>query len=58
MNNFFAGLFIGAVAALLSVIALNSVSSSIHAKYNQAIEVCELELPRNQKCKVVGVIDE
>jgi hypothetical protein len=48
-------LIIGAVIASIFQIDYNESLSTLAAK---AIEECELNIPRNQHCTIVGVIKE
>lgn len=54
MSEFTAGLLLGAV--IIFTISLLNPSNKANL-YHAAIAECEAELPRNQKCKIVGVID-
>lgn len=48
------GILIGVfVAAVINVLPFSATY-----KYHEAIKACEKDLPRNQRCKVTGVLDE
>jgi hypothetical protein len=53
-NIFLFGLLLG---GLFIFIISHLMPWSAPHLYNAAISQCEAELPRNQKCKVIGVID-
>ena len=54
MNDFSIGFL---VAILIIGIIVNLPISNV-SKYNNAIEECEKSLPRDQHCKVIGVLDD
>lgn len=59
MKEFMIGLFAGMVGvSLVLTILVILPQIEITVKYFKAIEVCELNLPRTQHCKIIGVVDE
>lgn len=52
-NGIIVGLFIG--FTLLSLIVL--LAAGNENKYKKILQECESSLPRNQHCKLVGVVD-
>lgn len=58
MKEFVIGLFSGMVCVSLILTILVIVPQiEITVKYFRAIEECELNLPRTQHCKIIGVVD-
>lgn len=57
-DDYFGGIAVGFVLGLLVAILLSSVPSSGLQQYKKALEECEKSLPRDQHCKVIGVVDE
>ena len=55
---FFTGFVVGLVVCTLFVWLIMSLPKSRISKYDNAIAECEQNLPRNQHCKIVGVVDE
>lgn len=54
MNEF----SLGFVAATVVFGIMANLPFSNVAKYNAAIKECEKTLPRDQHCKVIGVVDK
>lgn len=54
MDKFILGVIVGC----LLMVALSCLPGSKINLYDKAIEKCEKELPRNQKCKIIGVVKE
>jgi len=48
--------FMGVAAGLTIAAILNTMPFADAEKYRRAKQECERTLPRNQECKVVGVI--
>jgi len=53
--NFFIGLSVG---VLLVSIMLTYLPNSSYSIVTKSITECELNIPRNQHCKIIAVIDE
>ena len=47
------GVFIGGMAFLIAGLL---ISSPKETEYNQAIELCEKDLPRNQQCEITAKV--
>lgn len=56
-DDYFGGIVVGFVLGLLVSILLYIVPAAGLSKYKKAIEECEKSLPRDQHCKVIGVVD-
>ena len=54
MNDF----SIGFLVAMLIIGIIVHLPISNVSKYNNAIEECEKSLPRDQHCKIIGVLDD
>ena len=52
--SIFISIFIG---MLITGIIVNVFPSKVHEMAMKAIEECELNIPRNQNCKIIAVIN-
>ena len=57
MNDSF-GMFAGFMLGIVFCIGLSSLLDSGIEKYKKDIQECEKTLPRDQQCKVIGVVDD
>jgi len=53
--EFATGIFIGGMSLVIAIVLIPSPKED---KYNQAIELCEKDLPRNQQCVITAVVKE
>jgi len=53
--EFATGIFIGGMALVIAEVLIPSPKE---AEYNQAIELCEKDLPRNQVCVITAIPKE
>lgn len=59
MKEFVIGLFVGMIFASIFLFGIViSPQMNITVKYFRAIAECELNVPRTQHCKIIGVVDE
>ena len=54
-NKFYLGLITGLILAILVTIIGRYTSAGILYKYYNAIEQCEAELPRSQRCVITAI---
>lgn len=54
---YFMGIVIGLILGLIIAASLSNLDTSPSTLYFNAIKECEKTLPRNQHCKIIGVID-
>ena len=52
------GVFAGFMLGIVFCIGLSSLPDSALEKYKKSIKDCEKSLPRDQHCKVIGVVDD